>query len=276
MTAATLTHVDTSRAPREPGFPDLMRSEWTKIKSIRSTTWSLAIMAAVSIAMTITATSIYTSTWSTLDASTQAEFKSDTIGLILQPGAQFGQVAVCVLGVLLMASEYSTGMIRASMLAAPRRTPILAAKAAVFALLTFVVGELVALPSFFIGSAITSKHASTSITDPTTLRAVLAFGVFMSLMGLIALAVGTIVRHPAGAIAAVLGLQFVVPIVISLIPGSLGNDLAGALPANATEMMSSGHNASNTYSPLTSFAIIVAWTAVLMAGAWISIKRRDV
>lgn len=276
MTTATLAPTDFARPSREPGFPDLLRSEWTKLTSIRSTTWSLIFMAVVSIAISITAESVYTSTWSTLDASTRAEFKSDTIGLILQPGAQFGQVAVCVLGVLLMASEYSTGMIRASMLAAPRRTPILAAKAVVFAALTFVVAELVAFPSFFIGSAITSKHASTSITDPTTLRAVLAFGVFMSLMGLIALAIGTIVRHPAGAISVVLALQFVIPGVISLIPGSLGDHLSALMPANASIMMSSGHNSSDLYSPLEAFGIILAWAAVLLTAAWFSLKRRDV
>jgi ABC-2 type transport system permease protein len=276
MTTATLAHTGTVRPAREPGFNDLLRSEWTKLRSIRSTTWSLLLMAVVSIGITITATAVYTSTWSTLDAATRAEFKADTIGLILQPGAQFGQVAVCVLGVLLMASEYSTGMIRASMLAAPRRTPILAAKAVVFAALTFVVAELVALPSFFIGSAITSRHASTSITDPTTVRAVLAFGVFMALMGLIALSVGTLVRHPAGAVSVVLALQFVVPGVLNLIPGSFGTHLAGAMPANASVMMSSGHDATDVYSPLQAFCILLVWAAVLFTAAWFSIKRRDV
>jgi ABC-2 type transport system permease protein len=276
MTAVTLAPTNTVRPSRDPRFSDLLRSEWTKLTSIRSTRWSLLIMALVSLGITITATAVYTSTWSSLDASTQAQFKADTIGLILQPGAQFGQVAVCVLGVLLMASEYSTGMIRASVLASPRRTPILAAKAVVFAVLTFVVAELVAFPSFFIGSAITSKHASTSITDPTTLRAVLAFGVFMALMGLIALAIGTLIRHPAGGISVMLAFQFVIPGVLSFIPGSVGQHLAGATPGNASIMMSSGHNASDLYSPLQAFCILLAWTAALLTAAWFALKHRDV
>jgi ABC-2 type transport system permease protein len=276
MSATIPTRFSTVRPIREPGLSDLLRSEWTKLTTIRSTTWSLATMAAVSLAMTVVVTWTFTSSWNTLDSATRTEFQQDTIGLIVQPAAQFGQVAVCVLGVLLMASEYSTGMIRASLLATPRRTPLLTAKAAVFAALTFAVAELVALPCFFIGSAITSRHASTSITDPIDLRAILAFGLFMALMGVIALCIGSMVRHPAGGISLVLALQFVLPGVLSLIPGPIGKHLAGALPANASVMLSSGHNATNTYTPLQGLGILLAWTAVLLAGAYTALKRRDV
>ncbi|MGF7239527.1 MAG: ABC transporter permease [Frankia sp.] len=265
-----------ARPIHEPGPVDLLRGEWTKIRSVRSTTWSLLAMAAASLGLTIIATSLYTARWSSLDASSRAQFRSDTIGLIFQPASSFGQVAVCVLGVLFIASEYSTGMIRSSMLAAPRRTPVLAAKAVVFAGLTFVVAELVALPCFFIGSAITGKYASTSITDLTDLRAVVGFGVFMSLTGLIALAVGTLVRNPAGGISLILALQFVVPAVLSLIPGSLGEHLSGAMPANTNVILGSGHDAESVFSPAQGLALLLAWTVVLMAGAWVSIKRRDV
>lgn len=269
-------------ARRVPGFGDLCRGEWTKIKTVRSTTWSLFAMVVVSLGFTVIATSVFTSSWSSLDAETKYQFTSDTIGLILQPGAQFGQLAVCVLGVLLMASEHANGMIRASVLAVPRRTPILAAKGVVFAGLVFVVSEAVAVPAFLVGSAITSEHASTSITDATNLRAIVAFGVFMALTGLIALAVGTIVRHPAGGISAVLGLQFVAPIVLSLVPGSFREHLVGALPASATVIMSSGDNSSNVYSPsnvytpVQGLGILLVWTTVLLAVALVSLKRRDV
>lgn len=276
MSTAIPSRYSSVRPIHEPGRSDLLRSEWTKLVTIRSTPWSLAAMVVASLGITIAATATYTSSWNSLDAATRTEFQQDTIGLILQPAAQFGQVAICVLGVLLMASEFSTGMIRSSLLATPRRTPLLTAKIAVFAALTFAVAELVALPCFFIGSAITGKHASTSITDPTDLRSILAFGVFMTLMGVVALCIGTMVRHPAGAISIVLAFQFVLPGVLGLIPGSVGEHLSGAMPANASVMMSSGHNASDTYSPEQALGILLAWTVVMLVGAYTSLKHRDV
>lgn len=279
MTVATLPIASTSGPTvptHDPRFADLLRSEWTKIRTLRSTTWALVMMVVVSLGLNIAATSVFTAQFATLDPSTQARFKYDTIGLIFQPGAQFGQVAVCVLGVLIMASEYSTGMIRASVLAAPRRTPVLAAKAAVFGGVIFVLAEIVAVPTFFIGSAITSAHASTTIASFTTIRAILAFGLFMALMGLIALSIGTVVRHPAAGISIVLALQFVVPGLVSLVPGTLGEHLADAFPANTDVIMQSGPTDPGSLSPIQGLVCLVAWAVVTYVIAWVLIKRRDV
>ena len=114
-------------------FQDIALSEWTKIRSLRSTAWSFAALVVVSVGFSILATSIYTANWDHLSADDRVNMVEDPIGLILQPGAAWGQIAMCVLGVLLFAGEYSTGMIRATMLAVPRRTPVLAAKFAVLA-----------------------------------------------------------------------------------------------------------------------------------------------
>jgi ABC-type transport system involved in multi-copper enzyme maturation permease subunit len=255
---------------------DLMRSEWTKLRTLRSTWWALAAMIVLSVGFTVAACAVYTHDFPHLDASTQAEFRQDTIGLILQPGVQFASLAVCVLGAMLIASEYSTGMIRATVLAEPRRTRALLAKAGTFALFVYIVSELVAIPSFFIGSAITHSHASVSITDPTTIRAILSFGLFMAAMGLIALSIGTLVRHTAAAISIVLALQFVLPGVLSLIPGSVGQHLSNALPQGASVIVSSGHNTSNVYTPLEGALILLAWVVVLGGAALAVIKRRDV
>jgi hypothetical protein len=278
MTTVTIARPEHSavRPTHRPGFTDLTRSEWTKLKTLRSTWWSLAVTIVAGLGFTIAATAVYTAHFSTLDPETQAEFRQDTIGLILQPAAQFAVLAVAVLGVLLIAGEYSTGMIRATMLAAPLRTSALLAKGAAFAALVFAVTEVLAFVCFFIGSSITSAHASTSITDPTTLRAVLAFGLYMSLTGLIALSVGALVRHPAAGISIVLAMQFVLPGVLSLIPGSLGEHLSSSFPSGATVIMGSGHNASDVYSPLQGLLILLGWTAVLGGAALLSIKKRDV
>ncbi|HWG23816.1 hypothetical protein [Actinospica sp.] len=274
--AAVRTEHAAVRPTHRPGFTDLMLSEWTKLKTLRSTWWSLAAMIVLSLGFTITACAVYSSKFTRLDPATRTQFRQDTIGLILQPGAAFAGLAVCVLGVLVIGSEYTTGMIRATMLAAPRRTSALLAKAAAFSALVFVVAELVAVPCFLIGSALTSAHASTSITDPITIRAILAFGLFMTALGLLALSVGTLVRHLAAGISLILALQFVLPGVLSMIPGSLGEHLSNALPGGATVMMSSGHNSSNVYTPLQGLLILLGWVAVLGSAALVSIKKRDV
>ena len=278
MTTATIVRPEysTVRPTHRPGFTDLTRSEWTKLKTLRSTWWSLGAMIVLSVAFSIVACVVETHDYLTMDPQTRAEYRQDTIGLILQPGVEFACLAVGVLGVMLIASEYSTGMIRATTLAAPKRTSALLAKAASFAALVFVVSELVAIPCFFIGAAITSKHASVSITDPTNIRAILAFGFYMAAIGVISLSVGTLVRHTAAGISLVLAMQFVLPGVLSLIPGSTGQHLANALPFGANVIMGSGHDPSNVYTPLQGLLILLTWTIVLGGAALATIKRRDV
>jgi ABC-type transport system involved in multi-copper enzyme maturation permease subunit len=276
MTTAALAPRHRSTTASGPRFGDLLRSEWTKLTSLRSTWWSLGTMAGLAVGFSALASSLLTSHWDTLGPANQDQYVHDTIGLILQPGAQWAQIAACVLGVLLFASEFSTGMIRATVLAAPRRTPVLAAKATVFAGTLFVLAELVAVPSFLIGSSITSAHAHTSIGDPGTIRALLAFGGYIALTGVFALCVGALIRHPAGAISAILGLQFMLPAVCSLLPGSVGAHVAGALPASTNVMMGSGHNSSDVYSPLQGLLILLGWTLAAYLVARVTLKKRDV
>ncbi|MFD5558621.1 ABC transporter permease [Streptomyces sp. NPDC127068] len=267
------------RPPRPagpPGFKALLRSERTKLTSLRSTWWSLTAMIVLSLGSTLIVTAVMTSRWHGLDEGAQAQYRDDTIGMVLQPGAQWAQVAACVLGVLLMASEFSTGMIRSTMLAVPRRTPVLVAKAVVFGAALFVVAQLIAVPSVLIGATLTNDHASLSLADATTLRALLAFGVYIALTGVIAVSIGALVRHPAGAISLVLGLQFILPGVLGVLPLDTGKYLSGALPLNTSVMMSTGANPALVYTPLQGFLIMLAWTALLVVAAGLSLKKRDV
>jgi hypothetical protein len=182
-----------------------------------------------------------------------------------------------VLGVLLIASEFSTGMIRSTVLAAPRRTPVLAAKAVVLGAVVFVLAEVIAWANFFIGSAIVRKHATVTLNTPGTLRAILGFGLVMSLTAIIALAIGALMRHTAGAISVALGTSLVVPGLLGLIPGSVGQHLSQAMPESAGQLiMDRTLDPGTPYGQWGGLAIIVAWTVGLMALAFISIKRRDV
>jgi ABC-type transport system involved in multi-copper enzyme maturation permease subunit len=273
MTAAAASE----REAAIPRFGDLCRGEWTKIRSVRSTGWSLLVMAALSLGFSVFYAAKLVSSWPTLDAAGRNGFTSDPVAGLLQPGATFGQLAVGVLGVLLMASEYSTGMIRVSVLAVPRRTPILAAKAAVFGAVVFAAALAVAVPAFLVGSAITSKHASTSIGQADTVRAILGFGAFMVLTGLIELAIGAITGRPVAGLGAMIGLQYVAPLVLSFFSGSLAGHLLAALPAtSASAIMSNGHNADNVYPPLASLGILAAWAVALLTAGFIAVMRRDV
>lgn len=277
MSAITIAHASAVRPTHRPGFTDQLRSEWTKFKTLRSTWWSLAVMVVVSLGMSITASAVTTAQYNTLDAQTKAKFRDDTIGLLLQPGAAFGNLAITVLGVLLIASEFSTGMIRSTVLAAPRRTPVLAAKATVLAAVVFVLAELIAWANFFIGSQIVKKHATVTLSTPGTLRAIVGFGLTMALTALISLAIGALLRHTAGALSVALGTNLVVPSLLALIPGSTGQHIAWAMPARAAQLiMDRTPDAGTPYGPWGGLAIVALWAAGLLAVAFVSLKKRDV
>lgn len=281
MTTATphVARFNTTRPTHDPGFTDLLRSEWTKFRTLRSSWWSLGLMLVLSLGMSITVTAVFTANYhdNKLDPSNKLQFQNDTIGLFLQPGSSFGQLAVTVLGVLLIASEFSTGMIRATVLAAPRRTPVLAAKAGVLAAIVFVLAEAIAWICFFVGSAIARKDVTVTLSTPGSLRAIIGFGLVMAMTALIALALGALLRHTAAAIAVALGWNLVVPGLLGLIPGSLGERLSGAMPSRAGQLiMERTEDAGTPYSQWTGLGIIALWTVVLLALAIWSIKRRDI
>jgi len=234
-------------------------------------------MLVVSLGVSITATAVFTADFNTLDAQTKAQFRDDTIGLFLQPGSQFGQLAISVLGVLLIASEYSTGMIRATVLAAPRRTAVLLAQAAVLAAIVFALAEAVAWTSFLVGSSIARKHVDVTLGTPGTLRALLGFGLVMAMTALIALAVGALLRHTAAAISVALGTNLVVPGLLGLIPGSLGRHLAYRCPSRAGQLIRDRtQDAGTPYSQWTGSGSWALWTIGLTLLALWSIKKRDV
>jgi ABC-2 type transport system permease protein len=265
-----------SGRPARAGFGHLLLAEWTKLRSVRSTVWSLAVMVVVSLGVTALATTVYTARWDALEPADRRQLLADPIGLILQPGSSYGQIAVCVLGVMVIAGEYSSGMIRASLLAVPGRTAMLAAKAVVFAALVFVVAELTALTSFLLGRAILRARVAVSLADPGVLRAVVGLGLYLAVMGLLALAVGALVRHVAGAVAGTLGLVLVLSPLSLLLPGRLGQRVSAYLPGNAGQaIMSSGQGSDALLSPWQGFGVLCLWAALLLgAAAWL-LERRD-
>jgi ABC-type transport system involved in multi-copper enzyme maturation permease subunit len=254
----------------------LLLSEWTKLRSVRSTIWSLVSLVVVTIGFTALLTALVSANWDQQDASDQASIQFDPTGVILGAGFNFGQLAICVLGVLVMASEYSTGMIRASLLAVPKRIPMLAAKAVVFAVVVFVIGEVVAFVSFFIGSAILHSHAPVSVGDSGVLRAVVGAGLYLAVLGIFAMAIGGIVRNTAGAITGVIGFVLVLAPLAQLLPGSIGDHIHAYLPTEAGHLIGQAHQADgDLLSPWQGFGVFCLWTAALLVIAGFMLDRRD-
>lgn len=277
MSTLTVAPTTATRPMHSPGFTDLLRSEWTKFKTLRSTWWSLGVMLVLSFGMSILLTSIFNAHYATLGPDDKASFQNDTVGLFLQPSSQLAQLALTVLGVLLITAEFSTGMIKATVLAAPRRTPVLAAKAVVLAGAVLVLSEVIAWICFFVGSAIVHKNVTVTLSTPGSLRAILGFGAVMAMTSLIALAIGTLLRHSAGALSVALGLNLVVPGLLALVPGSLGRHLTYSLPQRAGQLvMDRTESAGTPYSQWTGLGIVALWTLVLLILAFWSIKKRDV
>jgi ABC-2 type transport system permease protein len=254
----------------------LLRSEWTKIRSLRSTVWSLVMLVVVTVGFTALFTALTVAQWATIAPATKAQVLADPGRMVLGAGFQLGQLAVCVLGVIVMTGEYSSGTIRASLLAVPTRTPMLAAKAAVFALLIAVVGELTAVPTFFLGAAILHSHAPVSITDPGVLRAVVGAGLYLAVLAVFAIAIGALVRHTAGAITGIVGFVLVLSPLTQLLPGRVGRYIHGYLPSEVGSLIASPrHGADDVLGPWQGFGVFCLQTAVLIGAAAYLLRRRD-
>ncbi len=240
MTATTARSTAPVATLRGAGFGRVLLAEWTKIRSVRSTIWSLIALVVLDLTFTL------------------------------------GQLAICVLGVMVITAEYSTGTIRASLLAVPRRLPVLAAKSIVFGLLVLALGTGVSFASFFIGAPILHSKAPVALGDPGVLRAVLGGGLYLAMLGLFALAVGAIIRHTAGGITAVVALAFVLSIVSQLLSGSLGKHMRAYLPIQAGGLITHAQQSQNDLlTPWQGYAVFAAWTLLLLLIAAILLRRRD-
>jgi ABC-type transport system involved in multi-copper enzyme maturation permease subunit len=186
-----------------------------------------------------------------------------------------GQLALCVLGAIVMTSEYTTGTIRASLLAVPTRLPMLAAKALVFAALDFVVSAITVFVVFFLATSILHSDVPISLSQPGVTRSVIGAILYLTVLGLYALAIGGLIRHTAGAISIVIASVIVVPPLVSLIPGTIANHVHGYLPTVAGELVAqTSQQPGDVLSGWQGFGVFCAWTAVLLAGcAWLLMRR---
>jgi len=266
---ASLVRPDTSR----PVVPDVVRSEWTKFRSVRSTSWTLLVAAVAMVGLAALLCSVYVGRYSTLSATDKATFNPTSFSL---NGILLAQLAVGVLGVLVITAEYSTGMIRSTFAAVPQRRTVLAAKGAVLAAAVAAVGVASSLAAFFVGQAILStKNIQAHIGDPGVLRGVIGGGLYLAVLGLLAFGIGALIRHSAGAIAAVLGLILVLPGIVFALPASWSNAISRYLPSNAGAAIFRTIRDRATLSPWVGFGLFCGYAAVALIAAGIAIQRRD-
>jgi hypothetical protein len=256
------------------GFSGILGSEWTKLTTVRSTVWTLLATAVVGISLGAIVTSAQASRWATRSLAAHANFDPTRSSLA---GLLFAQLAIGVLGILVMSAEYSTGTIRATFAAVPRRPLVLAAKVVVFGVVTLVVGEIVSFVAFFIGQRILSgKAPSAALSDPGVLRAVLSGGLYLLALGLLALGLASIIRLTAAAISTFVGLLFILPIIADVLPSSLTSDIGRFLPANiGTVMMSAHHHGTDPFGPWTSFGLLCAYVVLTLLVGGVLLVHRD-
>jgi ABC-2 type transport system permease protein len=254
------------------GIVGLLRSEWTKLRTVRSTMWTLGLTVLIGVALAALFTGLTRANWLTMSPAKRAGF--DPIGESLV-GVYFGQLTIGVLGVIVMSAEYRTGTIRATFCAAPRRPLVLGAKALVFAVVALVVSEIVAFASFFLGQVIlTAPVPHATIGSPGALSAVAGSGIYLCVIGLLALGLASIIRHTAGAISALIGIMLLIPILVQQLPSSLDNDLARFMPVRIGAETVAGAPLANTFAPWTGLAVLCLYPAVFLAvGAVVLVKR---
>jgi ABC-2 type transport system permease protein len=280
MTTAVATPVAPNLPAQEVGagtvFLDVMRSEWTKIRTVRSTFWTLLAAVVAMVGIAVIASEVVVHQWSTLSAEDKVGFSSIELALA---GAFFAQLAVGVLGVLVITTEYGTGMIRATFAAVPQRRMVLGAKALVFFLVTLVVGLVSSFVAFFTTELILGTYSdeklAASITDPGALRAVLGAGVFLALMGLLGMAVGAVLRRSAGAITALFALVFFLPGLMELLPHSIKDNVNKFLPSNAGTAIYRQVPGPDVLSPGTGMLVLCAYALGALAIAAVIVQRRD-
>jgi ABC-type transport system involved in multi-copper enzyme maturation permease subunit len=251
----------------------VINSEWIKLRSLRSTVWTLLAAMLILVGIGMLFSYIFATHYAGMPPERRASF--DPVRAPLN-GFFLAQLAVGVLGVLVITGEYSTGMIRATLGAVPTRLPVLWAKALVFGLVTLVLMVIASFLAFFGGQLMLSTHhLQTTISAPGAVRVVVGTALYLTVVGLLGLAIGAILRNTAGGIATLFGLLLVLPVISDLLPTSWSNDISPYLPSNAGQDLLVRHQAANTLAPWTGFGLFCLYAVVGLIVAAILLRRRD-
>jgi ABC-2 type transport system permease protein len=268
MTAAVL-------APTRVTTSGVLRSEWIKLRSLRSTWFSLLATVVLVDAIGTLFSWLHARHMETV-VGPKGQLSFDATQVSLR-GVFLAQLAIGVLGVLVITGEYATGMIRSSLAAVPRRQPVLLAKALVFGLVTLAVSLPTTLLGFLLGQwAQSGTHAQATLTTPGALRAIVGSAVFLTLLGLFAVGLGFLIRNTAGALAALFGIVLVAPLLVNALPEPYAADVAKFLPLNlGARVVATTDYDPSLLGPLVGLGVMALYAvAALLAGAFV-LGRRD-
>jgi len=272
---ATATQAATGRPAYRVTTARVVRAEWAKFWSLRSSWITLGVALVFILAFGLIRDWRYTVMMNAGHVHDPEVLGANAVGLSLF-GLNFGQLAVGVLGVLVTAGEYSTGMIRSTLAAVPRRLPVLWSKSLIFGGVAFLLGLTGAVAAFGIGTGILSgSKAALGFGDAGVVRALIMAGAYLALIGVSGAALGAVLRSVAGGIAVLLGTLLLVPGLMELLPTSWQNNVSQYLPSHAGDSMYALHQDLHTLSPTAGLLVLMGWTALALAGAAYRLKRTD-
>ncbi|MBC9711374.1 ABC transporter permease subunit [Streptomyces sp. TRM66268-LWL] len=250
----------------------VLKSEWTKIKSVASTPWTLLLAMVFTIGLGMLISYFATSDFDKLDAKDKLTFDATAISFA---GMSLGQLAMIVFGVLVVANEYSTGMIRTSLAAVPQRGKFLFSKVAVATALALVVGMVTAFATFFLGQSMMGDH-KVSLGDDGVLRAVIGGGLYMTLVAVFSMGVASILRSPMLSLGILMPLFFLVSPILGSV--SATKKVARYLPDQAGQKVMQvvkPFDDDTPYGPWGGLAIMIAWVVVALGVGYLLLKKRD-
>jgi ABC-2 type transport system permease protein len=271
--AAVLIPIGTERQPFRPAtFSDALRSEWTKIRSVQSTYWTIFVAALLGIGLGALISGLGASRYAT-DPGIHVGWNPTDHSL---RSLVIAQLAFGVLGVMIVTGEYSTGMIRTSLAAVPRRSRLMSAKLSVFSAIALVTGEIIAFITFLLGQAlIHGKAPSASLHQHLVLRAVIGAGLYLALIALTGAALGLLLRQAAAAIAVLVALLFVLPGIAQALPSWLSNPIEQYWPTNAGTQVAMTVRDSHTMTAWLGFGEMALFVGVVLVVAFTLLERRD-
>ncbi|GGV84078.1 MULTISPECIES: ABC transporter permease [Streptomyces] len=250
----------------------VVRSEWTKIRSVASTAWTLSLAVVVTLALGVLISALSRRESGSMDPRARLSFDPTLVSFA---GMTLGQLAMIVFGVLVVSTEYSTGMIRTSLAAVPRRGVFLASKVAVATALALVVGMATSFAAFFLGQAMLGP-LGTSLGEPGVLRAVVGGGLYMTLIAVFSMGIATMLRSPLLSLGILMPFFFLISNILGnvsatkkvgrFLPDQAGSRIMEVVPRAADD---------TPYGPWGGLGIMVLWVVAALAGGYAVLRRRD-
>lgn len=272
MTTLTANNQTGRTVPHGSSFGRVLNSEWIKFRSLRST----VILLFSAVVMMIGIGTL--GAWGIASAAEDAQPSAPgMIHTMPSGGLSFAQLLIGALAVLLISSEFGTGMIRSTMIAVPKRIPALAAKGVVISLIAYIVGTVAALATYFaIQPILATQEMEFALDAEGVLGSIFSIGLYLSFVALIGLALGALLRNSAGGIVTLIALLMVVPTALDIIPGEFASDIAKYLPSNAGTQLIATQVADDALTQFQGGLVMGAWAVIPLIAAIVVLKRRDV